>query len=190
MTILTPEHWAKIRENNKELRDTIDKIEITGITVEEYAHKYPKLAKLINLEEVKKMKLVRQTIKVPASVGKKKAKAKGPKQDIIIAGNITPKDLAKELNTSPKALRKVIRKLKLKRTGKCWQWHPVKDAKEINLIKAAYLKSLQPAVEKKTAHKKAAKVELTMAEAVAEEEMEVEEAVEDAPDTIKVPPAI
>jgi hypothetical protein len=188
MTILTPEHWAKIKENNEALRNMIEKIEISGITVEEYARKYPKLSKLINLEEVMKMKKVVQTISVPAKIGKKKAAAKA---DIIIAGNITPKDLAKELKTSAKVLRKVIRKLKLVRTGKCWQWAP--NSAEINLIKNAYLKSLQPAVEKKTAHKKAAKVEVTMAEAMAEEEAEeVEEEVDEPEDitTIKVPPAI
>jgi len=187
MTILTTEHWAKIRENNKNIKDFIDKIEVVGITAAEYEKKFPKLARLINLEEVKKMKLVSQTIKVPANVGKVK-KAKSKAIDIIVPGNITPKDIARELKTSAKALRKVIRKLKLVRVGKCWQWNPTD--KEINLIKAAYLKSIQPATPK-PAKKKAVAVEaVEELEAAEEDEDEVEDEEEDMPDTIKVPPAI
>lgn len=183
MTTLTPEHWAKIRENNKNLREFIDKIELTGITTEEYTRKYPKLARLINLEEVKKMKLVSQTIKVPAEVGKKKVK--GTMKEIIVPGNVTPADLAKELKTSAKALRKVIRKLKLTRTGKCWQWHPVKDAKELNLIKDAYLKSTEP--KPKPVKKTAVEV---INKAAAKAMADVEEELTDAPDTIIVPPSM
>lgn len=196
--LLTPEHWAKIRENNKSLRDTIDKIEISGITAEEYTEKYPKLARLINLEEVVKMKLKKQTIVIPDKISKKIAKASQPKVDIIIAGNITPKDLAKQLNTSAKVLRKVIRKLKLNRTGKCWQWNPAKDAEEITLIKEAYKKSLEPAVEKKPKPKaaKAVQVEETETEKLREEEEaesgededEEEEEEKDISDTIRVDP--
>lgn len=194
--LLTPEHWAKIRENNKSLRDTIDKIEISGITVEEYTKKYPKLSRLINLEEVIKMKLVKQTIVMPDKVSKKIAKASQPKVDIIIAGNITPKDLAKQLSTSAKVLRKVIRKLKLNRTGKCWQWNPAKDAEEITLIKDAYKKSLEPAVEKKPKPKAVKAVEETETEKLreeeeaesGEEEEDEEEEAKDISDTIRVDP--
>jgi len=180
MTILTKEHWSKIRENNKKLVDLINKIEIVGITAAEYEKKYPKLAKMINLEEVKKMKLVKQTIKVTEKVGKKKAAAK----ELVPAGHITPKELATELKTSPKALRKVIRKLNLTRTGKQWHWLPAD--KEVTQIKDAYLKSTQPATPKPA---KKTKVEPTIAEVMAEEEEdEVEE--ENESDTIIVPPAI
>ena len=170
MTMLKKEHWDKIRENNKNLREQIDKIEIVGITAEEYKRKFPKLARLINLEEVTKMKLVKQTINVPAKVGKVKAEAPAKAIKLLVPeGHITPKDIAKELKTSPKALRKVIRKLKLTRTGKQWHWAPTD--KEINLIKEAYLKSIQPKPEPETVQ-------------------EMEAAEEDAPEVVKVPPAM
>lgn len=188
MTLLTTEHWAKIRENNKNIRDLIDKIEIVGITAAEYEKKFPKLARLINLEEVKKMKLVKQTIKVPAGdLGKKKVKAAA--KILVPKGHITPKDLAAELKTSTKALRKVIRKLKLKRTGKQWHWAPGNE--EINQIKTAYLKSTQP-VERKPAKKTKATVQGKEMEAVEELEAaeDEEEELEDMPDKIEVPPAL
>ena len=182
MTLLTKEHWSKIRENNKNIRELIDKIEIVGITAAEYEKKFPKLAKKINLEEVKKMKLVKQTINVPAKVGGVKVKAAA--KDLIPEGHITPKQLAKELKTSPKALRKVIRKLNLTRTGKCWHWLP--NSPELGLIKAAYLKSIQPATDKPAKKK----VELPIAEVMAEEEEVEVEAEVDEPETIVIPPAI
>ena len=182
MTLLTKEHWSKIRENNKKLVDLINKIEIVGITAAEYEKKYPKLAKMINLEEVKKMKLVKQTIKVTEKVGKKKAAAK----ELVPAGHITPKELATELKTSPKALRKVIRKLNLTRTGKQWHWLPAD--KEVTQIKDAYLKSTQPATPKPAKKTKIALDEVDELEAAEEEEDEVEE--ENESDTIIVPPAI
>lgn len=182
-TILTPEHWAKIRENNQQLRDTIDKIQIEGITAEEYQKKFPRLSSLINLEEVKKMKLVKQVINVPAS----KVKVKKAAVILIPEGHITPKDLAKELKTSAKALRKVIRKLKLTRTGKCWHWNTTD--KEINRIKEAYLVSIQPAAPKPAIKKVA--VPAAVEEVEADEEDEDEEAVdEDIPETIIVPPSM
>ena len=168
MIMLKKEHWDKIRENNKNLRATIDKIEIVGITTEEYTRKFPKLARLINLEEVKKMKLVKQTITVPAKVGVKKTAAKAAVL-LVPAGHITPKDIAKELKTSPKALRKVIRKLKLTRTGKQWHWAP--DNVEVIKIKEAYLKSIQP-------------------KPIPETVQEMEAAEEDTPKRITVPPAM
>lgn len=183
VTYLKKEHWNKIRENNKNLKELIDKIEIVGVTAADYEKKFPKLARLINLEEVKKMKLVNQTITVPKKIEKKKSALK----ILVPAGHITPKDLAKELKTSPKALRKVIRKLNLTRTGKQWHWDLADKA--IKLIKDAFVKSTQPKPEtKKTKVEEVAPVpdRVTRAEADAEEL----EAVQDLPDTIKVPPAI
>lgn len=177
-TYLTPEHWAKIRENNKNLRDTIDKIEIVGITAEEYEKKFPKLARLINLEEVKKMKLTKQKISVPASVGKVKVKA--ATKVLVPEGHLTPKDLAKILKTSAKELRKVIRKLKLKRTGKCWHWHHTD--KELDQIKTAYFKSIAPKPEAKPLPAKLTAKISKLAKAEAE--------AEDAQDKTVIPPAM
>lgn len=179
-TILTKEHWAKIRENNKNIRDTIDKIQVEGITIAEYQKKFPRLSRLINLEEVKKMKLVKQTIEVPA----KKVKVKAAKE-LVPEGHITPKELAKELKTSAKDLRKIIRKLKLTRTGKCWHWHPTD--KELNLIKDAYLRSIQPKPEPKPTIKKEAVAAVTVPGRVTRKEAEEDE---DIPERIVIPPSI
>ena len=173
-TILTKEHWAKIRENNKQIRDTIDKIQVEGITIAEYQKKFPRLSRLINLEEVKKMKLVKQTIEVPT----KKVRVKAAKE-LVPEGHITPKELAKELKTSAKDLRKIIRKLKLTRTGKCWHWSPTD--KELSLIKDAYLRSIQPKPEPKPTIKKEAVAAVKAVEA---------EADEDIPEKIVIPPSI
>ena len=59
------------------------------------------------------------------------------KNILIPEDHLTPKDIAKELKTTAKKLRKVIRKLKLKRTGRFWHWGP--EDEEVNLIKTAYL---------------------------------------------------
>ena len=85
MTILTHEHWAKIRQNNRNLREFIDKIEITGITAAQYEKKFPKLARLIKLEEVIKMKLAKQSI--VSSHDKKEKVAKV----LVPEGSITPR---------------------------------------------------------------------------------------------------
>ena len=137
------------------------------------------------------MKLVKQTIAVPTAVGKVKTKAAA--KVLVPEGHVTPTDLAKELKTSPKALRKVIRKLKLVRTGKQWHWLP--SDKEVTQIKDAYLKSIQPAAPKSAKSVAAAAAKAVAAvEAEAEEEVEEDEEAEeeltDAPEHIKIDPAI
>lgn len=60
----------------------------------------------------------------------------------------TPEGLAERLNTTAFNVRKAVRSLKLKRTGKYWSWNKKEDAETIAKITAAIKKAAEKPVPK------------------------------------------
>ena len=107
------------------------------------------------------------------SVSKKKRKDKG----MIVKleddeTTCTPEGLAERLNTTSFKVRKAVRSLKLKRTGKFWNWDKEKDAETIARITAAVKAAEAPKVSKLV---KKAEVALKGEDVPLEEEEAVDE---------------